>query len=139
MTFLCITAKLDGLEKEYLKAVDELKREIFLELKRIGEIYVSTARSDSRADKVYTDRTGNLRGANSYVIYEDGVIIFESIGRPETRQMFEDMKERKGIELIVGNGMNYASFVEGKGFDVSTSGFRKVESEVRKLAAKWQG
>jgi hypothetical protein len=139
MTFLRITAQLDDLDKEYQEAVSELKREIFLELKRIGEIYVSTAQSDARADRVYTDRTKNLRGANSYAIYEEGVTVFESIGRPETRQMFEDMKEGKGIELIVGDGMNYASFVEGRNYDVSKAGFQKVESEIRRLEAKWQG
>jgi hypothetical protein len=130
MTWIRITAEFDNLEREYQEAVAELNREIFLELKRIGEIYVSTAQSDSRADKVYTDRTKNLRGANSYVIYEDGITVFESIGRPETRQMFEDIKEGKGIELIVGDGMNYASFVEKRDYDVSKAGFMKVESEI---------
>jgi hypothetical protein len=139
MKLLRITAKLGRIEEEYILAVEELKREIFTELKRIGEIYVSTAKSDSRAKKVYTDRSGNLRSANSYAVYEDGVTVFESIGRQETRQMFEDMKEGKGIELIVGDGMNYASFVEGRSYDVSKAGFEKVESEVRRLAAKWQG
>ncbi|MDR1582897.1 MAG: hypothetical protein LBS55_06495 [Prevotellaceae bacterium] len=138
MTLFRIIARLDGLDREYQVAANELRREIFLRLSRIGEMYVSMARSDSRAYKVYTDRTANLRTAHSYAVYEDGVAIYESIGRPETQQMFERMKEGTGIELLVGNGMNYASFVEGKGFDVSTAGFMKVESEIRRLASTWQ-
>jgi hypothetical protein len=135
MTRIRITARLTGIDEEYNAAEVLLKREIFLTLSRIGEIYVSTARSDSRAFKVYTDRTGNLRTGHSYIIYENGVMVLESIGRPETKQMFENMKTGKGIEFLVGDGMNYSSFVEGRNFDVSKAGFMKVESEIRRLAA----
>jgi hypothetical protein len=120
-----------GLDDEYRRAEDELYREITLRLMRIGEMYVSTARANGN----YTDQTTNLRTAHGYIVYRDGVSVFESIGRPETMQMFEEMKTGIGVELIVGDGMNYASFVEGKGYDVSTSGMLKVESEVRKLAS----
>jgi hypothetical protein len=132
MTWLKITAKLQGLDDGFREAGDELRRKAFLILMKIGDMYIST----SRANGTYTDRTGILRTAHSYAIYENGVTVFESIGRPETKQMFEEMKEGKGIEFMVGDGINYASFVEGKNFDVSTSGFRKVESEIRKLAIR---
>ena len=116
---------LEDVEKEAMGA----RRKAQLKLARIGEIYVI----ESRSKGSYTDRTTNLRNANSYAVYEDGIPIYENFGRPETQAFFDSKKNGVGLELIVGNGMEYASFVEGKNFDVCSSGFLKVESEVRKL------
>ena len=114
-----------GVEKEALKS----KRSSELRLARVGEMYIS----ESRSKGSYQDQTGNLRNANSYAVYRDGVLLYGSFGRPETQSFFDSKKHGIGLELIVGNGMEYTSFVEGKGFNVCSSGFLKVESEVRKL------
>ena len=42
-------------------------------------------------------------------------------------------KDGTGIELVCGNGMEYCTWVEAKGYDVVSSGFLKVESEARKI------
>lgn len=116
---------LDDIEKEAIN----LKRKYELKLVRIGEMYII----ESRSRGSYTDRTTNLRNANSYAVYRDGILMYGNFGRPETQTFFESNKYGIGLELIVGNGMEYASFVEGKNFNVCSSGFLKVESEVKKL------
>lgn len=120
------------LDKAYKEAEEQLYQEAIAGLARIGEMYVS----ESRNSRTYKDRTGNLNNANSYRVYRDGVEVVGSTGRPETGSMFNQLKTGKGLELIVGNGMEYASFVEGKGFNVTTSGFMLVEREVREMFSK---
>lgn len=129
---------LDSFIKDIEKEASGIRRKAILRLSRIGEMYIEQARSHKGLKKEgkgndYEDQTTNLRNANSYAVYEDGIPIFENFGRPETQAFFESKKNGLGLELIVGNGMEYASFVEGKNFDVCSSGFLKVESEVRKL------
>lgn len=109
------------------KELDQLFDRVIKELINVGEEYIA----DGKTSGTYTDQTGNLRGAHSYIIYYNGERVAGVIGRPETLEMFESMKESEGLQFIVGNGMYYASFVEGKGFNVSTSAFMKVERRVR--------
>ena len=119
---------LDNFEKEVDGAIfDEAVRI----LTNIGEDYINTAKS-KKGKTDFTDRSDNLRNAHSYIIYNYGERIAGVIGRTETLQMFESIKDSSAkLQFIVGDGMNYASFVEGKGFDVCTSGFMMVEREVR--------
>ena len=114
----------DSIIKEADKVIIDQTIQI---LTNIGERYIN----EGRESGTYTDRTGNLRNAHSYIINKDGDRIAGVTGRPETLQMFESMKTSIGIQLIVGDGMNYASFVEGRGYNVSTSGFMQVEREIR--------
>lgn len=123
----------DGFEKDLKSEIEKEKKKIAFELFRIGEAYVNEAKESG----AYQNRTKNLRNANSYRVYIDGKVVHESIGRPETNAMFEKMRIPEGIQLIVGNGMNYASFVESKhGLNVSSSGFLLVERRVRELFNK---
>jgi len=123
---------LDGFDKELKEEIEVEKRKIALYLSRIGEEYVNEAKESGN----YQDHTKNLRNANSYRVYIDGKVIYESIGRPETNIMFEKMAIPKGIQLVIGNGMQYASFVESKGFNVVSSGFLSVERKIRELFNK---
>ena len=83
----------------------------------------------------FTDRTGNLRSSIGYVLAKDGDIIdvggFESISGPEGNNG-EGISEGKkyaeelgkssgsGYTLIIVAGMNYAEYVEAKGYNVLT-------------------
>jgi hypothetical protein len=98
-----------------------------MECTRIGEDYVNTARETGE----YKDRTKNLRNANSYEVYKNGASIFSNTGRPQTAKLFEKEKTGAGIELLEGNGMEYASYVEGKGYNVCTEAFMKSERDLR--------
>lgn len=122
-----------GFDKELKEEIEAEKRKIAFELFKIGEAFVNEAKESG----AYQDQTTNLRNANSYRVYIDGRVVHESIGRPETNVMFQGMVVPDGIQLVVGNGMNYASFVESKhGLNVVSSGFLLVERKVRELFNK---
>ena len=80
----------------------------------------------------YKDQTGNLRSSIGYVIVKNGSIIggsgFSPVkggseGSKEGKSLAVEIASqyRQGIALIVVAGMNYAAYVEAKGFDVLTS------------------
>jgi len=121
--------ELDAFLNELEGAIENAPERIIREWMNVGERYIA----EGRASGTYKDQTGNLRNAHSYIIYKDGEKVAGVIGRPETLKMFEHMKVDDGIQLIVGDGMDYASYVEGKGYNVCTSGFMQTERETRNL------
>lgn len=123
---------IDAFQKEIKEEIESEKRKIALRLSRIGEEYINEAKESGS----YQDRTTNLRNSNSYRVYIDGIVAHESVGRPETNAMIDKMKVDTGIQLVVGSGMEYASYVEGKGFNVVSSGFLLVENKIRELFNK---
>lgn len=123
-----IDVDLSGFD-DVFKEIEAQERKLILKMMRIGETYVGTSRQKGS----YKDRTGNLRNANSYRLYKDGKVLYESIGLPAMSYFLDKYMDGTGIELVCGNGMEYCSWVEGKGYDVVSSGFLKVESEARKI------
>lgn len=123
-----INIDLSGLD-DILKEIEAAERRLILRLQRMGEQYVAMARQKGN----YTDQTGNLRNANSYRLYKDGKVLFQSIGSSATGKFLDNYIIGVGLELVCGNGMEYCTYVEGKGYNVVSSGFLKVESEARKL------
>jgi hypothetical protein len=114
---------LDELERETDRYTTD---EIIKRLTNIGELYIAEARQNGS----YTDQTGSLRNAHSYIIYHNGERVAGAIGRTETLNMFEQFKKNEGWQFITGDGMNYASCVEGRGYDVCTYAFMLVEQLV---------
>jgi len=123
-----IDVDLSGFD-DVFREIEAQERKLILKMMRIGEIYVGTSRQKGS----YKDRTGNLRNANSYRLYKDGKVLYESIGLPAMSYFLDKYMDGTGIELVCGNGMEYCTYVEGKGYDVVSSGFLKVESEARKI------
>lgn len=108
----------------------------------IGERCVNEARSYN--GNAYQDQTGNLRSSVGYVVAVDGKIrsssTFENVrnGEQGSRTGKEYATELvkqypKGVVLIVVAGMNYAKYVEAKGYDVLTSAELLAEQLVPKL------
>ena len=114
---------------EIFNQINEAEHKFILKLQRIGEIYVGVARSKGS----YKDRTGNLRNANSYRLYKDGRVLYESIGSSVTGAFLDQYKIGVGIELVCGNGMEYCTYVEAHNFDVVSYGFLAVLREAKKI------
>lgn len=116
----------DGLEEN----INQLLR-IY---RTVGVEAVNTARREGN----YTNRTGNLRGSIGYLIAVDGDIIeslFDGSGATEAEMLAKDvlLREETGIVLIVVAGMNYASHVESKGYNVLTSAEMKARDEIQQM------
>lgn len=94
-------------------------------LSYVGERVLNEARSTNS----YKDQTGNLRSSIGYVIVVDGKIVktssFETVkvggqGSSKGREYALKIAAQfpQGIALIVVAGMNYASYVSAKGYNV---------------------
>lgn len=130
---------ISDLEKQYEMEVNRLKRQAKLKLQRVGEVYASTAKEKGS----YEDQTGNLRGGNGYTLFEDNSLVESSIGVNKSGEKvnlsldeIKSQSTKAEIELICGNGMDYASHVQRKGYDVTDSAQLAAEAEARKQFSK---
>ena len=104
----------------------------------VGEEFVNQARNI----RTYKDRTGNLRSSIGYVVALDGEVKigdFEGTGEGKARAK-ELVKEvlsdsSTGIVLIGVAGMQYASYVESKGYDVISGSVPKASKILKELKA----
>lgn len=108
--------------------VEAIKKALVYNLCAVGEQVLNAARLTNS----YKDQTGNLRSSIGYVVAVDGEIVqmssFEVVkegsegargGKEYAMQLVWDFPQ--GIVLIVVAGMNYASYVSAKGYDVLDS------------------
>lgn len=108
--------------------VEAIKKALVYNLCAVGEQVLNAARLTNS----YKDQTGNLRSSIGYVVAVDGEIVqmssFEVVkegsegargGKEYAMQLVRDFPQ--GIVLIVVAGMNYASYVSAKGYDVLDS------------------
>jgi hypothetical protein len=106
----------------------------------VGELCVNEARINGG----YIDRTGNLRSSTGYVVVADGNIVqtsgFETVktggqgasdGEAFARRL--TVKFPTGICLIVVAGMNYATCVSARGYNVLDSSESLAEKLVPQM------
>lgn len=89
--------------------------------------------TEARKSGKYTDRTGNLRSSIGYAVLENGKPIrksgFEKVnatadkaqGKGEALITRLASTYKDGLVLIVVAGMNYAAYVEARGYNVLNS------------------
>lgn len=98
-------------------------------LNYVGLECVNEARNSGK----YTDRSGNLRSSIGYVVLEDGVQIKKgTFNKVLTTATEAEAKSNElmtrlastyntGLVLVVVAGMDYAAYVEAKGYNVLNS------------------
>jgi hypothetical protein len=126
------------------KKAIQLEQVLIADLQKVGESFVSNARTNGS----YKDRTGNLRNSVGYIILKNGESIFENFQQtvtgtikgkevPNGVTVGEEFAQKaasefpSGIVLIVVAGMNYAVYVESKGFDVITGSSQLAETDLQ--------
>lgn len=120
--------------EQYIEEQLALKVERLINsLSYIGEGALRIAREQGS----YTDRTGNLRNSTGYVIAVDGEVIARAgfktkdEGGAAFAEELARTTEGKAV-LVVCAGMNYATYVSARGYDVLDS----AEIEAKVLAEK---
>lgn len=104
----------------------------------VGERCIIEAREGGN----YLDQTGNLRSSIGYAVILNGKIIQMGISDKGNSKGEEFLTERikkaqkRGIQLIVTAGMNYAEYVEAKGYNVLTSAELKAEPMIHSLLTR---
>lgn len=106
----------------------------------IGERCVNIARTSH----TYTDQSGNLTSSMGYAVSVDGRLVqissFDKVlngeqgatdGQEYVKQLIR--KYPSGIVLIVVAGMNYATYVSDKGYDVIDSAESLAEQQIPRM------
>ena len=118
-------SEVDAYLDEQIERIEQL---IIYNLSYVGEQCLTEARSTNS----YKDQTGNLRSSIGYIIVKDGKVIRQSDfavvrkgseGKSEGEKFARSLANKftDGIVLIVVAGMNYASYVSAKGYNVLDS------------------
>ena len=119
----------EGAISEFIgQQVERVTSALIYNLCAVGEQVLNQARSTNS----YKDQPGNLRSSIGYVVAVDGEVVqsssFEVVkdgadGSRDGKSYALDLVKQfpEGIVLIVVAGMNYASYVSAKGYDVLDS------------------
>ena len=126
-----------------MQAVEEA---IIQVLKYVGETFVKDARNAVNIDGAfpkgdYTDRTANLRSSIGFVVLKDGEVLEDGLtgDSPEgvaAAKSAVAQLPKSGYQLIGVAGMEYASYVEAKGYNVITSQADMAIVDLRRLLYK---
>lgn len=131
---------LNAINKEIERATKKMQKDIIRVLRFVGEKAVNEA----RMNKTYQDRTANLRNSTGYVIVFNNQVVHQDfsvsasgterstddgvqIGREFALQLANNYPD---IALIVVAGMNYAAYVESRGYNVLTSAEQLAKVQV---------
>ena len=105
---------------------------------------------EARTNKGYMMQTGALLSSTGYEVFVDGVAIhsqFDAASGAESNAAETGIKSGQsiaetigkgtnGIALVVVAGMNYAAYVEAKGYNVLSSAEHLAERELPRMLEK---
>lgn len=125
--------------------IEVVKKQI-TQLQYLGEMCLIEARNN----KGYMMQTGALLSSTGYMIFVDGVALhnqFDAASGAESnaaqngikagQSLAESVgKQTKGIALVVVAGMNYAAYVEAKGYNVLSSAEHLAQRELPRMLEK---
>lgn len=148
--------------RELQRQYRSIERGILIRLDRVGLQWYTNAKTDLNIDTSafpairkqqpgdpvrgqgeYLDDSGALRSSIGYFVLKDGVVVSgrvegESEGISAAKQLLGTIPEKDGYVLIGVAGMDYASHLESKGFNVITSQAQialiDIEASLKKFA-----
>lgn len=107
-------------------------------LAAVGERFVDVAKST----KTYEDRTGRLTDSIGYGVFKDGTIVRHGGfgggegGDTGLQRCEEAGADTEGIALVVVAGMDYATYVERKGFSVLDGARMRTDDIVSEIMGR---
>lgn len=136
----------DDVRKRFDAFLNEIEKKQIARLQRLGEMCLVEARTN----KGYMMQTGALLSSTGYEVFIDGVAIhsqFDAASGAESNAAETGIKSgqsiaetigkgTKGIALVVVAGMNYAAYVEAKGYNVLSSAEHLAERELPRMLEK---
>lgn len=136
----------DDVRKRFDAFLNEIEKKQIAWLQRLGEMCLVEARTN----KGYMMQTGALLSSTGYEVFVDGVAIhsqFDAASGAESNAAEMGIKSgqsiaetigkgTKGIALVVVAGMNYAAYVEAKGYNVLSSAEHLAERELPRMLEK---
>jgi hypothetical protein len=107
-------------EAEFNRQKEALYKKILRAFIMAGEDFVINARGQMQDHAMgqYKDDTTNLRNSIGYFIFFNGELVHENNNIVTNKAHIQDLIKPTGFQLIGIAGMNYASYVESKGYNV---------------------
>jgi hypothetical protein len=134
--------KLADMQAYINQQVDVSYKAVIATFQYVGETFVRNARLNGN----YVDRTGNLRSSIGYIILQNGQQLAQNFaegpnGTDRATGVLNGItiaeeiavEYPKGIVLICVAGMDYALYVENKGFDVITASSLEAQTQLKEL------
>ena len=118
------------IEKALDQDLKKIENGVISIMQRAGEEFVSDARQGVNISGAfpkgdYMDQTANLRNSIGYFILADNEIVAESgggsTGHMAAKRTLSELPPKTGYRLVGVAGMEYASYLESKGYNVITS------------------
>ena len=136
----------DDVRKRFDAFLNDIEKKQIARLQRLGEMCLVEARTN----KGYMMQTGALLSSTGYEVFVDGVAFhsqFDAASGAESNAAEMGIKSgqsvaetigkgTKGIALVVVAGMNYAAYVEAKGYNVLSSAEHLAERELPRMLEK---
>jgi len=106
--------------KDVEKQADTLYQKIINAFIYDAEAFIANARGQMQdhAMGTYKDQTTNLRNSIGYFIFHNGKLVHEKNEIVTNKSKVEELIKPSGFQMILIAGMNYASYVESKGYNV---------------------
>lgn len=101
-------------------------------------------------NKSYQDHTGNLNSSTGFIIYKDGKVVHKDfresvIGTDKLTGIkkgldiaMSELRESKGWGILFVSGMEYASWVESRGFEVLRGTQGKIDTYLKEAFAEFE-
>lgn len=117
---------------EFDKFARQMAKDITDEILSDLSFIASGAYEQAMSQARYRNDTGALRSSIGWAVCKDGSVVYSggfipvgsggSEGVNRGRDLVREMANAKGISLVLVSGMDYATHVEAKGYDVTTAG-----------------
>lgn len=136
------TKSIRELQNIIMEPLKILNEELVRSFAALGEGAVKRIR-DKTKEESWTDRTGNLRSSIGYEVFNhnDKMVDYDfpkvlegSEGQEQGKALVDELSKnyQDGVTLLLVAGMEYAEYVERKGYDV----LAKTSLEAESLAPK---
>ena len=136
----------DDVRNRFDAFLNEIEKKQIAHLQRLGEMCLIEARNN----KGYMMQTGALLSSTGYKVFVDGVAVhtqFDAASGAESGAAAKGMKagqtiadkvgkQTKGVALVVVAGMNYAAYVEARGYNVLSSAEHLAQRELPRMLEK---
>lgn len=108
------------IRRETQEQADALYQGIINAFIYAAEEFIVNARGQMQdhAMGTYKDQTTNLRNSIGYFIFHNGELVHEKNEIVTNKSKVEEFIKPTGFQMILIAGMNYASYVESKGYNV---------------------
>jgi hypothetical protein len=123
----------EDIRKDLNKFRQKVEDDLVQILHYVGMKFIKEARDMTKSEGGFDDDTGNLRSSIGYFILKDGQIIEENLktiagrkfklteeGKIQARSTLQNVPSTDGYQIVGVAGMDYASKVESKGYNVIT-------------------